>query len=829
MPQTNTCVTNGNLPPDIYTANLATQLTYNINFDFEAEADVVVYREQPAGTFTLLTNSAATGATPPNYTINEGVSPAQVTFNAGEAPGGVSLIVGRRTGLCDPIVTYQVGAAIRAGDLNASNTQLLHIEQEIRSTLGFMINGNTTDDIIPGQTPSLNDLRDVNVGDPVSPDPGLLRWNGTEWVSNTVLEDGDVWVANDSTFATTAAGDDRWLQSPGPGGTLAAGDGITFTNTNTETTISADLEAAGVGTGGLVFDNAEIRVNVGNGLELTANGVEVDLATTSGLEFNSGDLRIDTNDGCEIVAAGLNAETTAASIVQTGGTDADPAIRVATTLGAATTNTDLVITGGAGVSVTRNSGTELTIAQTTDNDTTYDLTVPASTTDIRLAGSDGTNDDITITGGTNVTVTRTSATELDIAATDTNTTYTLPVTEDSGNAVLTLTAANPASTDAVTITAGNNVTFGTFSAGGFTINASGGGGGPTGITIQNDGTELTTAATTLDFTGAGVTASGTGSTKTINIPGTDTNTTYDLTVPDSTTDIRLAGSDGTDDDVTITGGTNITVTRTSATELNIAGTVAAANDGQINVNAGNGLTAAGDNATANQSGNTTRTLTVGAGTGITVNADDVQLAEIADNRVLGNSSGADAAPTAVQISEGMIEDDAVTADKLDASNQAASRVLSMNGSNDAMVWITPTSGFDFPSGTVMLFFQASAPTGFTQVTTQNNKALRVVSGSGGSTGGSVDFTTAFSDKSGSLSGATVGGTTLTVAQLASHTHSNAATPRGSVQGDSGSAAAPGGATGAAGSNQSHTHSITGGSVDFDLEVEFIDVIIASRD
>lgn len=39
---------------------------------------------------------------------------------------------------------------------------------------------------------------------------------------------------------------------------------------------------------------------------------------------------------------------------------------------------------------------------------------------------------------------------------------------------------------------------------------------------------------------------------------------------------------------------------------------AAANDGQINVNAGNGLTATGDNATANQAGNTTRTLTVQA-------------------------------------------------------------------------------------------------------------------------------------------------------------------------------------------------------------------------
>ena len=39
---------------------------------------------------------------------------------------------------------------------------------------------------------------------------------------------------------------------------------------------------------------------------------------------------------------------------------------------------------------------------------------------------------------------------------------------------------------------------------------------------------------------------------------------------------------------------------------------AAANDGQINVNAGNGLTASGTNATANQAGNTTRTLAVQA-------------------------------------------------------------------------------------------------------------------------------------------------------------------------------------------------------------------------
>jgi hypothetical protein len=47
----------------------------------------------------------------------------------------------------------------------------------------------------------------------------------------------------------------------------------------------------------------------------------------------------------------------------------------------------------------------------------------------------------------------------------------------------------------------------------------------------------------------------------------------------------------------------------------------------------------------------------------------------------------------------------------------------------------------FPSGTAMLFYQASAPVGWTQITTQNDKALRVVSGTGGGSGGATPFST----------------------------------------------------------------------------------------
>lgn len=42
---------------------------------------------------------------------------------------------------------------------------------------------------------------------------------------------------------------------------------------------------------------------------------------------------------------------------------------------------------------------------------------------------------------------------------------------------------------------------------------------PAAITVEDEGTPLETPADTLNFVGAGVTASGTGTTKTITIPG----------------------------------------------------------------------------------------------------------------------------------------------------------------------------------------------------------------------------------------------------------------------------------------------------------------------
>ena len=68
----------------------------------------------------------------------------------------------------------------------------------------------------------------------------------------------------------------------------------------------------------------------------------------------------------------------------------------------------------------------------------------------------------------------------------------------------------------------------------------------------------------------------------------------------------------------------------------------------------------------------------------------------------------------------------------------------------------------FPSGTKVTFQQTAAPVGWTKDTTNDTKALRVVSGSAG-TGGSIAFTTAFGSQN-------VSNTALDTTQIPSHTH-----------------------------------------------------------
>lgn len=79
-------------------------------------------------------------------------------------------------------------------------------------------------------------------------------------------------------------------------------------------------------------------------------------------------------------------------------------------------------------------------------------------------------------------------------------------------------------------------------------------------------------------------------------------------------------------------------------------------------------------------------------------------------------------------------------------------------------WVLGAPDPGLTTGTALVFVQPAAPTGWTKQTTHNDKALRLVSGaSGGSGAGSIAFSTVFARTA-------VDNTTLTAAQMASHTH-----------------------------------------------------------
>ena len=822
MPQNYNACFPATTPPTLYTST-GTTTTFATGFPSLKQNDIVVFTgDNTTGVWTQTPQT--------DYAVNSqnANNVPQVVFTS--APG-TDVLITRRTDLCVLVRNFQAGQSIRAQDLNNAFLQQLYLHQEMYSFL------------------------EQQFGGPLIPDGSTLQdtfWNKT----TDTITSGEAWISDDAHIVTTLAGDNRWLNTSGAD--LIGGPGITTSSTGSQVTIEADLTA----NGGLEFSGAgndrEIRVDDGNGIVVNANGVNV--GAGNGITVAVDSVAVTQGTGVVVDGNGVHAGITSASVAQTGGNNDNPAIRISESLNGGVTNTDMVITGGNACTVTRNSDAQLTIDAQNDN-TTYDLTNAnvGGNSRIRLAGSDGTNDDITVR-------------------------------------------------------AGLNISFSQIDGNGFTINSTGGGGGAGGSTVVANIPDLNTAGTAapaadslflvIDSTGATAAAGAApGNILAINdLPETpatggpqggyglainltvqydagntrwqfirwqvqDSDSRYVLESGDTMTgplvmdDTTIQITEGTDTLTlsvpALTGDHTITFPDADGEVALAANIPGAANNGQINIAGGAGLVASGDNATANQAGNTTRTLAVGAGTGITVNADDVQLAEIASNRVLGNSTGGNAVPTAVQVSTGMIANDAVTYAKMQnvaaanrvlgstsaggqvsevqitqpmisAGSNAANRLLAMNASNNGMVWVDPPSSQAFPSGTRMLFNQTAAPTGWTKQTGSNNVALRVVSGNV-TPGGSDAFTTVFS------SSKSTGATTLDSEQIASHRHliiTNAPggpSPNGNrqyftpqTQGQWGPfyTNATGGGSGSA---SEHNHSLS----NFDLS--YVDVIIAEAD
>lgn len=153
---------------------------------------------------------------------------------------------------------------------------------------------------------------------------------------------------------------------------------------------------------------------------------------------------------------------------------------------------------------------------------------------------------------------------------------------------------------------------------------------------------------------------------------------------------------------------------------------------------------------------------------------------------------------------------------LDTTN--GPRIMSVAGSSTA----DPV-----PVGTKWAFYQAAAPSGYTQDTSLNDYAIRIVDSTGAGTGGSVNFSTLFARTS-------VDEYTLQIADIPSHSH---AFPSGTGSGASGFITnggnfasfqsgssgnlGVGSPTAATGGGGAHTHAI-------DMRVKYADFIIAAR-
>lgn len=145
----------------------------------------------------------------------------------------------------------------------------------------------------------------------------------------------------------------------------------------------------------------------------------------------------------------------------------------------------------------------------------------------------------------------------------------------------------------------------------------------------------------------------------------------------------------------------------------------------------------------------------------------------------------------------------------------AGQVLASGGPAANPLWSPRTA--EFPSGTVMIFQQTAAPTGWVKQTALNDYGLRVTNGAVGTVAGSA-FSTVFAQSA-------VGAHALTITEMPAHVHGYLLATNGPQKPNSGGTAPfdnllPAN-TDPMGGGATHTHSVN-------LTLSYTDVIIAAK-
>ena len=252
---------------------------------------------------------------------------------------------------------------------------------------------------------------------------GTLRTSGVNYIPDA----NDVPDGNQS-GAFIDLNNGRFVFGDASASILWDGDQLKLSGVQIDATSNIDAIA-----GVIVQEDSTTQATAATTLDFTT-GLNV-----AGTNNTSAQISVDTdtiatktyvdNQVSGLVDSAPEALDTLNELAEALGDDASFSSTVNTALGnRVTTTSDQALKGTTALSIDNNTLTLTKADDTTDtvtiatSDTTYDLSVPESTTNIALAGSDSTTDSITISGGTNVTVTRTDATTLSLSSV--NTQYT---------------------------------------------------------------------------------------------------------------------------------------------------------------------------------------------------------------------------------------------------------------------------------------------------------------------------------------------------------------------------------------------------------------------
>lgn len=155
---------------------------------------------------------------------------------------------------------------------------------------------------------------------------------------------------------------------------------------------------------------------------------------------------------------------------------------------------------------------------------------------------------------------------------------------------------------------------------------------------------------------------------------------------------------------------------------------------------------------------------------------------------------------------------------IEGINTSQDATLTNHTSRIAALEAALAAGTIFPTGTKMLFCQAAAPAGWTKVTTDHDKLLRVVNGtSGGSSGGTNPFSVVNAQVA-------TGNHVLDVTEIPPHTHKYAFVGTGLMyyQGGSQGQVPVQADTGSTGGGLGHNHPVT-------MAIQYVDVIVGVKD